>query len=490
MSTDDKPFSLECHVCGKEILNAVECPKCDAINYCSIAHLKVDRPRHSEACHRLKAHKSARGLNDFPYFPWHPTDAQPSPCTLLKDLGFHKQGVWHRECPCGRHDAFGTKAPLLKDFFTGGHHEHHHDQPSISSAPAATKGGSCARCDDSEPIVITRPELAEHLKDWWGSEELAETANTLLVTSTTQARELPRSWESYCAQRPLPLSSPLPVVLDMPLTMLWAVDHLKARLGGLPQRLVLWCVGAEKEVDQWPLLLELGSLLPGSDITLHIMGPEVPCWADDKTIIVPHPEDSINHPDASYTSNVGISGDILETMNGSIEARIQSLPLEERQRARRMPRQRCMQLCFHQGEMQEVVMGLANEPLHHPDIIVGLNAGLGAYPSWAAAIYMIRGMLRSFERPRVCLFTDYVAESVYLSRQLSYVYLGPLDQEIEFSNSICKDPHGRPGERDLKKRLKMSKCEVNPFRKPRFEKQSTHSMPSCPNGFAFWLDFE
>ena len=410
MSSDEILIVPTCHICNATTAYPVCCPGCDAVRYCSRAHLKIDRNQgHTPAdCRRFKEHMQTQGLNTMP-FPWHPQAPQPSRCTLLKELGLHQQGPWALECFCHSGTAYGIKAPLLKKLF-----------------------------HSTRNATITREELAPQLEEWFGVPEAKELLTTSI--SSKHGDFLPQNWEEYCEKRPLSLASPLPLLLDAPLTILWAIDRLKKkRKGVLPSRLVIYCVGAEKEVDQWPLLLELGALLPTTDLIVHVIGPEVPCWADNRSITVANPPPAgLNHS---------------------------------------------TKLHFHQLDVSEAIGERLSAPENHPDILVGLNAGLGAYPTWMSGLLAVRFMMQLSSKPEICLFTDYIAESVYLARRNLNMLFGPL-QGCGFTDSCA----GYDGERDISKRIKMSNTEINPFRKPRWVTHGGHMMPFAPNGFAVWLD--
>ena len=105
----------------------------------------------------------------------------------------------------------------------------------------------------------------------------------------------PASWEDYYALRGLPLESPAALVLHAVLTLSAAAAR------SLPQQrqqkdqevcrqappLVLHLLGVRHEMDAWPLLLELGCLLPrGLHTRVHLVGPEVPDWAHGNCVTV------------------------------------------------------------------------------------------------------------------------------------------------------------------------------------------------------------
>lgn len=146
---------------------------------------------------------------------------------------------------------------------------------------------------------------------------------TLALQAPSCAAAELASWAGYYRLRGLPLESPAALLLDAVLTLHAAVVRVQQQLllaarhgeqatahadlpaaaaamaGGragqaaaaaLPQPLVLHLLGPRRELDAWPLLLELGCLLPpGQRIELHLVGPEVPPWAHGRGLRVGPP---------------------------------------------------------------------------------------------------------------------------------------------------------------------------------------------------------
>jgi hypothetical protein len=76
-------------------------------------------------------------------------------------------------------------------------------------------------------------------------------------------------------------------------------------------------------------------------------------------------------------------------------------------------------------------------------------------------------LMQTSGKPEVMLFTDYINESIWISKQNCNAMLEHINRS------------GRA--------LALSESEINPFRKPAWIKQTGHSMPCCPNGFGFWI---
>jgi hypothetical protein len=361
-------------------------------------------------------------------FPWLPKrNGSSSKFDFLKELGVLARGVWIREC--GPAKPFGSDAPLLK---------------SLWRNKIIKSGGTGA---SGVEVTLERATLAEKLEDlnWWVGDK---NGKKLLTTSLPKYSSSIDSWESYCAERPLPVTSILPTVLDQPLTVYWAVRKLKEKLGGsLPRQINIVIAGVEKEMDQWPVFLELGALLPENDINLHFVGPEIPSWADNCSVIVPH------IPTATATAAATTSSASTEGPAPSA-----STPSTENEK------KHYTKLHFHAQLLQNVLDSRLQAKENLPDIVVGLNAGLGAYPTWLMSLFVVVNnyMHRSERKPKVLYFTDYIAESTYVSRTNCNMMLGAT--------------------------VKVSETEINPFRKPCWVKQPTSNMPYASNGFGFWIE--
>ena len=141
------------------------------------------------------------------------------------------------------------------------------------------------------------------------------------------AAAAPTSWAAYYRLRGLPPESPAALLLDATLTLYSAVLRVHRQLLALQRgsssagqlqagggagagavtngvhpaleqlplllpggRLVLHLLGSQKELDQWPLLLELGCLLPRQlRIDLGLIGPDVPAAAHGRSLHVAAP---------------------------------------------------------------------------------------------------------------------------------------------------------------------------------------------------------
>ena len=180
-----------------------------------------------------------------------------------------------------------------------------------------------------------------------------------------------------------------------------------------------------------------------------MVGPALPLWAHHKSVTVPNP----NLEDKS--------------ISGSITLR------------------------FYSGTIQENFSHLGPGSLGFavPDILVGLNAGLGAYSTWMHGLASLRYMMQVQARPEIQLFTDYIQESVEIDRTNLYVVYGPLrDSKNLYEGNI--QVAGYHGERDISSRIHLSETVLNPFRKPIHERDPSNMTPLYPNGFACWVELD
>lgn len=248
------------------------------------------------------------------------------------------------------------------------------------------------------------------------------------------------SWAAYYHLRGLPPESPAALLLDATLTLystvvrlhrqLAALQHVNgvthrqhaggsggsasapsaadgscsggcsaAGAGGcelplqqLPQllpggRLVLHQLGPQRELDQWPLLLELGCLLPRQlHIDLHLIGPDVPAAAHGSSL-------HVGAPAAGLCGRAGCSCAVAwrgerECAAGAAAQQATGAASSQQQPAASGEQQQGaggMRLWFWRGAYHEVAPELA---LQHgpPHAVVAPNAGklgcVAAGSSW------------------------------------------------------------------------------------------------------------
>ncbi|GAB4818522.1 hypothetical protein N2152v2_005568 [Parachlorella kessleri] len=278
------------------------------------------------------------------------------------------------------------------------------------------------------------------------------------------------SWDDYYALRGIPQASPVAFLMDSVLTVYWALLKLRQLVGRLPHErpVTLHYLGAQKEVAQWPLFLELGSLLPSVDLQLHFIGPAVPSEADGLSLHVPSPAGSCCG-EAGCSCGAQPGAQAATETSGQLQQGCSAQ--DQGQRAKQVQVHQSggrVCLAWHQGFYHEVAPNLvaAQGPA---DMVVAPNAGLAAYPSWVETLQLLAGSMHSrdtstlggetkdvgnlgssssgdsssdgaggsgasstecqtggFPRPAVCLFTDFNEEAAYRARALCQAVLDGL----------------------------------------------------------------
>lgn len=414
-----------CALCGQKTFDPVPCSGCNSILFCNVQHMKYYRStQHSETdCSRMRRHMSrhAKWQDDTP-FPWFPKQARVDRCTLLKELKIHGKSAWKRECRCLEGVQFGSRAPYLSELLEG-----------KSSAS------------------VSRLQLGDMLQDWWGNPSVADLFQSLMNNPLASDYDLRgiMDWKTYCDARQLPLVSPLPLLLDAPLTVFWAIQKymtdMKDTATTLPDTMRILLMGPEKEMDQWPLFAELGSLLPNTALQIDMVGPEVPSRLDGKAVTICH------------TSHACTKGYVKMT--------------------------------FFKGTFQENMRRLTDLDVSPPQILIGQNAGLGAYPSWMPDLHCVRQFMMHKNAPKVMLFTDYIEESTEISRRNLFILFGPITKGCPDLQQSQKDFVGYqlPFEQDISSRISLTSTLLNPFRKPINEKNTSLESPMAPNAFGVFL---
>ncbi|KAK4741362.1 hypothetical protein SAY87_024950 [Trapa incisa] len=237
-------------------------------------------------------------------------------------------------------------------------------------------------------------------------------------------------WDDYYKWRNLPLNSPVAVLLHWAMTIYHAIKL--AEIGGLihKNKKELWIhvLGPEKELVQFGALAELQALLPGLQVHIVLVGPAVPQYRDGERInlsIYPR----CNDGDCMCKSS---SGSIMQTTSKSQTSEIT--------------------LLFRRGLYHEVYKDIAKHSL--PDLIIALNAGIAAYPTWLPTIELIKRV----NIPAV--FSDYCEEACNLAAQsISAVTGHTLSIPIQ----------------------------LNPFRQPLVVEESALLLPCYSNCFLFGI---
>eukprot|EP01118_Nematostelium_gracile_P007833 TRINITY_DN2571_c0_g1_i2.p1 TRINITY_DN2571_c0_g1~~TRINITY_DN2571_c0_g1_i2.p1 ORF type:complete len:349 (-),score=61.29 TRINITY_DN2571_c0_g1_i2:62-1108(-) len=206
------------------------------------------------------------------------------------------------------------------------------------------------------------------------------------------------NWKEYYQTREISLDSPVSILMSFPLTVYHIVVNLMQLTKDNPKKLLIHYLGAEKEICHLSMWKELLHLIPNV--------PEI-------TIVMVSMEFEDNIP-------------TLHTLqNGTRKLTIQ-----------------LVRALYH----------AYNAPAK-PDVIIGLNAGLAAYSTWAPTLQMIgKKKVNAF-------FTDYSEISCYHSLKL-----------CEKAGLHTK-----------------YQTVVNPFRSPAHKPNPSVSMPTYSNGFIFGI---
>ncbi|XP_046350658.2 zinc finger MYND domain-containing protein 15-like [Haliotis rufescens] len=208
-------------------------------------------------------------------------------------------------------------------------------------------------------------------------------------------------WESYYEWRGLRLDSPVAVLLNFPLTLYYILTTCLPRdYPGMKvcagRQYVIDLVGVEKEVEMLQIFKEFGRLLPDIRFMINMVGTEISKSVDLKTY---------------KEENVSV------TIHRSL---------------------------YHKYKGP------------HPHLVLGFNAGVGAYMTWAASLKKMK------VNNVAAYFTDYCQYSCDCARlAMEGVKLG-----------TCTTP------------------EINPFRSPFRKVCEENNMPWYSNGFIYRLVYE
>lgn len=220
----------------------------------------------------------------------------------------------------------------------------------------------------------------------------------LLWTSGLVAPPVPlQSWTAYYEWRGLEFDSPVAAVLQFPLTVYYVISTLLPRHGaGEPhdKQLTVHLLGVEQEAEMVPLFAGLDMLLQDTKVCIAMIGPKL---------------------------SKKLHGKIIEIGN--------------------------VKVSLHRGLYHKHTSDCP------PDVVIGLNAGLAAYPTWLDT-------LTTLSRSRTpAYFTDYCQYSCECSRlPVEALHLGTI-----------------------------SKVEINPFRSPLRKYCEEHDMPWYSNAFVYHL---
>ncbi|KAK3601442.1 hypothetical protein CHS0354_033568 [Potamilus streckersoni] len=210
------------------------------------------------------------------------------------------------------------------------------------------------------------------------------------------------SWDAYYCMRGFRTDSPIAILLQYPLTLYYILTYC------LPNDCKKWwdtidtgtiridMVGVEKEVEMISLFQETGKLLPESVLDIHMFGKEMSRKLHGKEITV---------------------GNVTVTIHRKLHHRV--------------------------------------EKRRKPHLVVGFNAGIGAYRSWSQTLVQ----LRTQQVP--AYFTDYSRNCCeYSRRAIEGLSLGTISKPI-----------------------------INPFRSPVRKLADENDLPHYSNGFLFHIQY-
>lgn len=207
------------------------------------------------------------------------------------------------------------------------------------------------------------------------------------------------SWQTYYQYRGFSLDSPIAILLQWPLTLHYIINDCMTHDYSINKidNLSIDILGVEKEVDLLPLFQELGYLNPSTKLNICMYGPSV----SKKT----HKR-QYNHDNTTVTIVRGM---------------------------------------YHK----------VAEASRKPDLVVGFNAGLGAYHQWKETVVkIIKSQVPAY-------FTDYCQYSWQCARDAVKTLEGAT----------------------------LSEPSINPFRGPIRKLAEENNMPSYSNGFIFHLTY-
>lgn len=384
------------------------------------------------------------GRHDLGDFPFHFTQqtvqqvetAESTYCKFLSRRGLHKKGLWKADCPCHQ-GCYGS-----------------------------------ANFDVTTPISNTQ----------------------------VQASVPPRltCWQDYYSLKNLSYDDPVALLLDMPMSLMWAVQQARAVFCNCDlsfNNIVIHYLGAQKEVHQWPVFQSLLDTMPGS-VHIHFFSPDMPdhleglskrisvqqgssaSWLCADTTALANKADSSSAAAATHVQvqqqQVAFLGSTQsETCSAAastshchavphMASRVQqeaSLPLGGAAAQADMTRDTntapTLQLTFHKGLYHDVIAG-ANGEVASADLVFGANAGLAAYPSWVPTLQLL-----SHEGSPPAVFTDFCEEAAV--------------QGMRVMQAVVEGP------------MQWMPVGINPFRKPLSCQSRDNNLPSFSNAFVFGM---
>lgn len=337
--------SLVCMGCGKRDnqLNKSQtfltCSQCKAVNYCSkecqikdwkgIGSGPLKPRKHKDICKDLE--------EDIREFHHHKTAGKSLRTTLFHDWADQHhptEGTFHiHEFLCRHH--------LL-----GGEQGGFWSVPDVLT-PYHTKGSDGSGFQNGRMLL---KDKFPTMNDGWKLEK-----NDCVDVSLPPLNPLPnggvKCWRDYVQFRNISKSSLTPLLLSNVLTIYQMIQH-ELELPALKSCLKVYVLAVESELNQIPLLQELLYLLPGTDLELIYLSPATKAICDEAK------GTSCIITNRKYT--------VLDVKEGNSRLRVTLDPEHE-----------------YYDEIPNNC---------EPDAVLGLNAGLGSYSTWAPTMHKILRM--------------------------------------------------------------------------------------------------
>lgn len=282
-----------------------------------------------------------------------------------------------------------------------------------------------------QDVDFPRVKLKERLKAWWKLPEGHALPDLSHELPTSPDGVVPlSSWSAYYTARELDKTSPVALLLDAALTTAWTLAQWKALPNRQAKPLHILVLGVERELDLWITFLEV------------VYAANLLCKNITETCI----------------SFVGCC------VPESWHRRIRSFELPAHVEGD--PKSYKATFRWFRGSFHETYKEIRACVGFDPEVIVGPNAGLAAYPTWPPTLHFIATLGRK-NNSLMCCFTDYVEESLFLGVELLEAVHAPRDFK-----DLC-----RP------------ELLINPFRQPYAMANPGFRLPTMRNGFALLYSY-
>ncbi|KAJ3212898.1 hypothetical protein HDU67_003515 [Dinochytrium kinnereticum] len=232
-----------CFVCKEEIKGKTkQCSACKAIIYCSAECATKDWPQHKIMCPTYKKNMirlTSENLHNLP-FPYYNTKKQLenfNQVTFLVRNEVHNIGVYRRLCQCYQQLSWGEISGEVSA-----------QQETVATA-------------EQKYEMLGLPESMFPLGKPFDKDVDIDAID---------------SWEAWYEANDLPLSSPVSLVYEVPLTIWFLIkEYAPKRMENGRRKLTVHLLGPEREADLIQLYESLLPLLPKTDLILHLIGPSL-----------------------------------------------------------------------------------------------------------------------------------------------------------------------------------------------------------------------